>query len=159
MRPNIPADARCNRLIPWYFVAAFMVVIAANAVMIWFASSTHLGVVRDDAYQRGLHYNAVLHQQKAGEALGWNITDAMTKDGLRIHLVDAQNHPIHDAHVTALWVRPLGDASSRTESLNHQGQGMYTMQTDSLKRGQWELHLHVRRRTQEMQRSMRVMVK
>ncbi|TAE80909.1 MAG: hypothetical protein EAZ74_03935 [Alphaproteobacteria bacterium] len=155
MNPNL-SD---NRIIPWYFVLPFLVVIAVNGVMIWCATSTNLGVVREDAYQRGLHYNDVLHQQKAQDALGWRMTHQLEHGLLSVRLFDAQNQPLHDAYVTAQWIRPLGDAPSITQSLKHTGQGVYAVDAQSLKHGQWAVHVRVQHGTHEVQHSVRVLVR
>ena len=47
-------DKRANRLIPWMFVLAFLVVGAVDGVFVYLALSSHSGVVTEGAYEKGL---------------------------------------------------------------------------------------------------------
>lgn len=51
-----------DRLIPWYFVMAFLVVFAVNGFFVYMAVSTNHGVVTENAYKKGLDYNNVVAQ-------------------------------------------------------------------------------------------------
>jgi len=52
--------------IPKMFLAGFLVVIVANATMAGFAFSSWTGIATEDAYRKGLAYNATLHAARAG---------------------------------------------------------------------------------------------
>ena len=58
-----------GRYIPWLFVGGFAIVIAVNAVMIWFAVGSFSGLYSDRAREVGLHYNrrAQLRARQIGE--------------------------------------------------------------------------------------------
>ena len=64
------ALASRSRYIPWLFVAGFAVVIAVNATMIWFAVGSFSGLYTPVPRDRGLHYNAIIAEQKAARCPG-----------------------------------------------------------------------------------------
>jgi len=46
-----------DRIIPLYFVAFFVVIAIFDGIFVYLATSTHSGVVTENAYQKGLNYN------------------------------------------------------------------------------------------------------
>ncbi len=57
-----------DRLIPWYFVMAFLVVFAVNGVFIYLATSTHPDVVTENAYEKGLAYDRIVEEVRQHKA-------------------------------------------------------------------------------------------
>jgi nitrogen fixation protein FixH len=60
-------------IVPWLFVAGFALVIAVNGTMMWLAISSFSGLYSDHARDRGVHYNQVMAEQRARDALGWTV--------------------------------------------------------------------------------------
>ena len=89
------ALANRSRYIPWLFVAGFAVVIAVNATMICFAVGSFSGLYTPAPRARGLHYNAIMAEQKARDALGWRVEAAWhPEDGrLEVAVFDAPASP------------------------------------------------------------------
>jgi nitrogen fixation protein FixH len=79
--------------IPWTFVAGFLLVVAVNGVMIWFATTSWTGLVTDRAYERGLDYNRNLEAAAAMAALGWQakLVAATRADGSREFTLEARD--------------------------------------------------------------------
>ena len=95
------ALANRSRYIPWLFVAGFAVVIAVNATMIWFAVGSFSGLYTPAPRDRGLHYNAIMAEQKARDALGWRVEAAwQPEDGrLEVAVFDAAGQPLAGARI------------------------------------------------------------
>lgn len=53
-----------DRLIPWYFVMAFLVVFAVNGLFIYLATSTNRGVVTENAYEKGLAFDRIVEASR-----------------------------------------------------------------------------------------------
>ncbi|MCI5050219.1 MAG: FixH family protein [Rickettsiales bacterium] len=51
-----------DRLIPWYFVMAFMVVFIVNGIFIYYATGTHKGVVTENPYEKGLAFDEIVNE-------------------------------------------------------------------------------------------------
>ena len=90
------------RYIPWLFVAGFAIVFAVNATMIWFAVGSFSGLYADHARETGLHYNTVLAEQRARDALGWKVAARWRADVSRIELAvtGKDGQPLNGARVT-----------------------------------------------------------
>lgn len=77
---------RRDRLIPWYFVLFFLVVIAVNVVMATLAVRTLSGTVTDHAYEKGLAYNKIIAAADAQAALAWQGDLRVSGTGLTRHI-------------------------------------------------------------------------
>ena len=102
------ALASRSRYIPWLFVAGFALVIAVNATMIWFAVGSFSGLYTPKPRDRGLHYNEVVAEQKARDALGWRM-DAQwrAEEGrLDIAVFDAAASPSRARGCSSSWFGP-----------------------------------------------------
>lgn len=58
---------------PYIFVAGFAVVVTANLIMMYFATSSFTGLETKSAYERGNAYNAQIAAQEAQDRLGWTV--------------------------------------------------------------------------------------
>jgi nitrogen fixation protein FixH len=61
-------DTRRDRIIPWYFVMAFMVVFAVNGVFVYTAIHTNHGVVTENAYEKGLKFDHIVAEVRKRNA-------------------------------------------------------------------------------------------
>ena len=75
-------------------VSAFLVVSAANGLMIWSALSSWSGLVSDSAYQEGLGFDRVLAESRAEAALGWKATIAYDRGRIAVQLSDSKGQPL-----------------------------------------------------------------
>src|SRR5688572_2876208 len=53
------------------FLAFFGVIFAVNGVFLYMALSTHTGLVAQEPYRKGLHYNDRIAAAERQQALGW----------------------------------------------------------------------------------------
>ncbi|MBX6322027.1 MAG: FixH family protein, partial [Rhodospirillaceae bacterium] len=74
---------REDRWIPWTFVAAFLVLIAVNGILVVRAVESWPGVESANAYEEGLAYNRTLEEARRQKALGWRYAFAFTPAGER----------------------------------------------------------------------------
>ena len=139
-------DPRRSRWIPWAIVGFFGVIIAVNAVMLWFALGTFNGLSYKEAYDRGVHYNETLAEAEAQHALGWQVALSSERVGPRqilvvLELADKVGAPITAAGVEGALVRPVQEGNDLQVSLTHQGGGRYLGRVTAPLAGQWDLDL------------------
>jgi nitrogen fixation protein FixH len=131
-----------SRHLPWIFVGGMLVVVAVNAVLIYFAFSTWSGLATSHAYERGRGYNKALQAMERQDALGWSLRASLRPDAaggeLVIDAVDRQVQPLRGLAVEVTLVRPLGAAEKHRVELVPSGDGRYAARLPSLARGQWD---------------------
>jgi len=117
---------------PYIFVGAFVLVVAVNATMAYFATSTFTGLETEGAYQKGLAYNENLALAKQQEALGWKVETAVTPvtgQGPRAEIVvsyrDRDGKPVDGLEVGAKMIRPTSKGLDHKIELNPLGNGTY----------------------------------
>src|SRR5262245_52141456 len=150
--------------IPMLFIAAFLVVIAVNAALIFFAEDTFSGLETENAYQQGLDYNKTLAAEAAQEKLGWHSQAAISlgNDGrhiLQVQLADRDDRPLDGAKLEAFLVRPSVSGMDLSLSPRSIGGGRYSAEFDLPALGQWDLRLVARRGDVTWQQSERLFVK
>lgn len=148
---------RRDRLIPWYFVAFFLVVIAVNGVMATLAVRTLSGTVTDHAYEKGLAYNKIIAAADAQAALGWQGEFAITGKELTRHIAlrvrDKTHQPLSVQAVTLTVMRPAQQGLDFDVKLNG-GEGDVTFPAQ----GQWELRAFATVSGQPYQLAKRIVV-
>jgi nitrogen fixation protein FixH len=61
---NAQESRKAGRTVLFWFLGFFGVCIAVNGIFVYKAVSTFKGVVAEDAYQIGLHYNDILKEAR-----------------------------------------------------------------------------------------------
>ena len=137
---------RRGAYVPWLFVAGFGVVIAVNAVMIWFAVSSFSGLYSSDPREQGLHYNDVLARERQRDALGWKVDLAWHASGsrLEIDLRDATGQPLVGALVTVNFVRPVEKRAPISVALQPVDLGRFAARVDLPEQGNWDVDVVVK---------------
>jgi nitrogen fixation protein FixH len=136
---------RRSAYIPWIFVAGFGVIIAVNAIMIWFAVSSFSGLYSANPREQGLHYNDVLAQQHKRDALGWKVDVAWQPSASRmeIDLHDAAGQPLAGARVMANLVRPVEKRAPIAVALQPVDIGRFVARIDLPAHGNWDVDIAV----------------
>ncbi len=148
-----------DRIIPWYFVMAFMVVFAVNGVFVYMATHTHTGVVTEHAYEKGLDYNNVLSRQVAQDALGWQTELTLTENGaVLFSVLDAEGQPVEGAKVKAHFVWPAADGQDFSQTLTPKGNGQYEAAVSFPTKGQWDITVVATWNKQPYQMRKRVVI-
>jgi nitrogen fixation protein FixH len=132
-----------DRLIPWYFVMGFVVVLAVNVLFVRVALQSNTGVVTEHAYEKGLAYNRILSEVKEEQALGWKSTIAYADGQLQLSLADSTGKPLSGAKVTAYLKRPLQGEGQQTVELVQAGKAGYVAPLRPLQQGQWDITVSI----------------
>ena len=146
--PMTDSNPKRDRWIPWAFVGFFLVVFAANGIMLTFALRSFNGLSVDGAYDRGLSYNETLAEVQAQHALGWQIdlTVAETENGLwsaALTALDGDGLPIGVDEISAIGRRPTSEGLDFELTFTHAGRGLYQAEIEWPQPGLWELRLVV----------------
>jgi nitrogen fixation protein FixH len=150
------ADKR-GAWIPWVFVGAFGVVLVANGALIAFSIGSFSGVSTDDAYRRGLAFNAVIAEKRTSEALGWRLDARLAPDGwFEAELVDADGAGLQGAALAAHFVRPTQSGYDVEIALAPLGGGRYGARVVLPLAGQWALRLRATRDGQSVTHTQRI---
>lgn len=142
---------------PYIFVGGFAVVVTANLIMMYFATSTFTGLETKSAYERGIGYNQLIAQQEAQDRLGW--TAAFTADSvlsdqpgaaerpttMTLTLTDAQGMPLDGMDVEAAVRRPTVAGYDYDLRLLPVGPGAYKAEIALPMAGQWDVQLFAKR--------------
>lgn len=142
-----PSPSR-DSWIPWLFVAGFAIVIPVNGILIYFAVSSFTGLQTEGHYQRGLHYNEVLADERAQDSLGWTVgIDFQEIDAgrarLSVQATDKAGNPLNGADVTVRLVRPVQAGHDMNLTLAAAGDGLYATDVELPLRGQWDIQARI----------------
>ncbi len=131
--------------IPYIFFAFFAVVVSVNFFYIYISSKTWRGIVTEDSYHKGLHYNDTIIRVKKQAETGWKAAIKYQKiSGLSgeffIKFLDKNSQPITDADVTVNFKRPtqVGFDFSQKAELNN---SLYEAKIIFPLKGQWDVEL------------------
>ena len=141
------ALASRSRYIPWLFVAGFAIVIVVNATMIWFAVDSFSGLYTPKPRDRGLHYDEVVAEQKARDALGWRIEAQWRAEERRLDIAvfDAASQPLAGARVFVELVRPVEKRPPLAVAMEAADIGRFAGRIELPERGNWDLDIVVER--------------
>jgi nitrogen fixation protein FixH len=132
-------DPKRGRWIPWVFVGGMALVVAVNAVFVWFAFSTFTGVTVPRAYERGRGYDQVLTEAARQDALGWRGDITLEAGVLRLAMQDRAHQPLH-GRVEGVLQRPL-EGVEVPLGFTATGSGRFAARLEALRAGQWEARL------------------
>jgi nitrogen fixation protein FixH len=139
-----------GRTVLFGLIGFFGFAFAANAVFVWLAATSWSGLSTQDAYRKGLDYNAVLARAEAQRALGWQATSGFVAGNgntgrLSVTLKTAAGRPIEGHAVTAAFRRPVVEGLDFTVSLAGTGDGVYSADIGFPAPGQWDVRIEVAR--------------
>jgi nitrogen fixation protein FixH len=153
--------ANRSRYIPWLFVGGFALVVAVNAIMIWFAVGSFAGLYTQKPRDRGLRYNQVLAEQQRRDALGWRVEAAWRAESgrLEITVFDADGRPLAPTRLAAELVRPIEKRPPVVVALGATDIGRFAGHVDLPERGNWDLDIVVERNDQRYALTRRMFLK
>ena len=148
-------DPRRGSWIPWVLAGLFGIVVAVNAIMIWFATSSWTGMATEGAYQKGLDYNRNLQAASDQAALGWTVDIDValveaSQGEIGVLLLDREGKPLERAEIAATFERPTHEGADFTVDLQPRGAGRYGAGLEAMLPGAWNVHTVVRRGEQMM---------
>ncbi len=127
------------------FVGFFAAIFAMNGVLIYRAVTTHAGLVANEPYRKGLHYNERIAADERQAQLGWTDTLAVTRNGgLALVLKDSGEQPVAGLRVEIVLGRPATNREDVRVALREVAPGRYEAQTAPLAPGSWLVALEAR---------------
>jgi len=127
------------------FLAFFGAVFAVNGGMIYWALSTHTGLVANEPYRKGLHYNDRIAAAERQARLGWTDSLDVDRDGrIAVMLADSDGRPVSGLEVEARIGRPATDRHDINLKFTETAPGRYDALAVPLGRGSWLVALDVR---------------
>lgn len=147
---DIAVDPRRGRWIPWVFVAAFLVVVAANGVLVAIATSTFNGLTTDNAFTEGLAFNDTLDDAADQARLGWVMVPSFRADGgqageLAVAATAPNGSALTGATVTAWLTRPTQAGFDFAVDLAARGAGRYGATIAFPLPGVWDARIELAR--------------
>ena len=151
--------AKRDRIIPLYFVAFFVFIAIMDGIFVYLATTTHSGVITENAYQKGLNYNQYITAYDQQEMLGWNGDIGYTQPALFFQLNDKQGQPIVGAKVVAHISRATKSGLDFEVLLYHKAEGKYESNAMNFPlKGQWDIRVVAEWNQQKYQQSKRIIV-
>lgn len=155
------AKRRLDRWIPWTFVGGFAVVVAVNAVLVYFATATFTGIETEHHFERGLAYNQTIAAAEAEVVRGWRLEPAFESRGprtgrLTVVFSGRDGAPMAGAEMSAHFVRPTQSGHDVEIPVADRGAGRYVADVELPLAGQWDLRVVARRQGEIQQARQRV---
>lgn len=154
-----------DRWIPWAFVAGFLVILAANGGLIYFALASWPGLTTDHAYDEGLAYNKVLDKTEREAKLGWTLAIDFISDGkdskrgkLIVRAKDKNGQPHDGLVIEAELVRPVEPIPATSIELKSGSGGLYVAAVTFPRAGQWDIYLAAKGNGQTYHTGRRILV-
>jgi nitrogen fixation protein FixH len=126
-----------GRHVLWVFIAFFGTIFAVNGVLVYSALTTFSGLDGEDAYRRGLAYNAILAEAQQQQQLGWSVKAQLVPGRISIKLMDSATEPVERARVVGTLGRPSVDRWDRQIELFETTPGTYEAIVGALQSGYW----------------------
>jgi nitrogen fixation protein FixH len=127
------------------FVGFFAVVFAVNGYFIVSALSTHSGVVANEPYRKGLHYNERIAADAAQAELGWTSQIALDPASRRLKVVlkDRSGQPVTRQSIKVTFGRPATTQGEQILPLAETGLGVYEAAVRATERGAYVASIQV----------------
>jgi nitrogen fixation protein FixH len=151
---------------PWVigWVGLVVVVLGVNLTMVVLAVATNPGLVNDNYYERGQHYERTMMSRLARDP-GWTLTADFPDDirlneptTLRVFLVDKAGQPVSPEGVTFHAYRPSDKSMDFSAPMLEEGKGRYAARLSFPLYGVWDTLVAVRQGEDEYMTGARVSV-
>jgi nitrogen fixation protein FixH len=120
------------------FLAFFAAVFVANGAMIYSALSTHTGLVANEPYRKGLHYNERIAADARQGRLGWVQNVELSIDGrISLALAEPDGRPVRSLRIEGVLGRPSTNRHDVRLGLAERAPGRYEAQAAPLAEGNW----------------------
>jgi nitrogen fixation protein FixH len=113
-------------------------VFAVNGVMIYSAISTYSGLVANEPYRKGLHYNDRIAADERQARLGWDDSVEIGRDGrVSVSITRGDGQPVAGLEIEVVLGRPSTNRHDIKLSLREMAPGRYEAQTAPIGEGNW----------------------
>lgn len=154
MKTSTPRKS--DKYIPLYFVAFFVVVAIVNGFFVYFAISTNTGVVTENAYEKGLHYNTALKQAENAKNVVQNLSFKQTsKDNALVKYSIETKENI--SSVVVQIIRPL-EGDYNLEVQLKRKKDFYSANISFPKKGVWDLLAIAKTDNAEFRKKQRIFI-
>jgi nitrogen fixation protein FixH len=120
------------------FLTFFAAVFVANGAMIYSALSTHTGLVANEPYRKGLHYNERIAADVRQTKMGWVQTLVVSPDGrVSLTLAEPDGRAVRGLRIEGVLGRPSTSRHDLRLVLAEQAPGRYEAQSAALPEGNW----------------------
>jgi len=151
---------KSDRWIPWYFVGFFALLFIFDGIFVYLATSTHTGVVTEQAYEKGLNYNETIAAAAEQEALGWHGEVTYAENGqLNYSVRDKGGAPVSGARVVAEITRPTHNGVDFKSALAEVTPGTYQAPVEFPLDGMWDIRIYVTWQQTQFQTAKRIVVR
>jgi len=151
---------------PWViaWVALVLVVVGANALMIYLSIGANPGLVVDDYYDRGQQYEKDMLKRLARDP-GWSMkiyppqhVGVEEPARFRFGVRDREGNPVTPDEVTFFAYRPSNQRDDFSRPMNEVAPGSYEVAVSFPLKGVWDLLVSARRGEDEYHSSHRLSV-
>lgn len=168
MHTAVPSPERSNSpwRSPWVlaWIGLVVSVLMVNVTFVWLAFATNPGLVDDDFYERGQHYEQTLASRLARDP-GWtlhaDIPDDLTagqSGTIVVTLVDKTGQPVAPDQVTFYAYRPSDKSADFSVPMSSIGSGQYLARVVFPLFGVWDGLVAVRQGEDEVTSGRRIEV-
>ena len=134
-----------GRHVLWLFLGFFATVFIVNGAMIYSAVSTYSGLVANEPYRKGLHYNERIAADERQTRLGWSDALEVGRDGhVRVALTETDGRPVRGMKIAGVLGRPSTNRHDIAVALTETAPGQYEAQAGALAEGNWLLTVEAR---------------
>jgi nitrogen fixation protein FixH len=127
------------------FLAFFGTIFVVNGTMIYWALSTHTGLVANEPYRKGLAYNERITADEHQTRLGWTETLDVGRDGhVTLALAERDGRAVRGLKIEGLLGRPATNRHDVKLALAEKAPGRYEAQTAAVAEGSWLITLEAR---------------
>jgi nitrogen fixation protein FixH len=127
------------------FLGFFAVIFVMNGALIYAAIGTNSGLVANEPYRKGLHYNERITAGERQAKLGWSDKLDITQDGaVTLMLTDGAGQPVTGLNVETALGRPASNRDDARVSLIEVAPGRYEARAAPLGAGVWLVAVEAR---------------
>jgi nitrogen fixation protein FixH len=145
VRPGGPDTGLTGRHVLRAFLAFFAAIFVMNGALIYAAVSTNSGLVANEPYRKGLHYNARIAADEHQARLGWSEKLDVAQDGaMSLVLTDRAGQPVSGLRIETVLGRPATNRDDVRMALIEVAPGRYEAHTAPLGAGSWLAALEAR---------------
>ena len=134
-----------GRHVLYMLLGFFGFMFAVNGVFVYFALSSFSGLSTEDAYAKGLNYNAALAEQEAQTARGWKasldvVNETDGRVAISLTLVDQDGQAVDIRSATGVLRRPaISGQDIEVVLMQKEGRAETVLSLPAL--GNWDLNL------------------
>jgi len=130
----------------WGWFGMIAIVMAANATMIHFASTTSPGLVVNDFYEKGKNYDNTLQERQQEKSLGWQIIPELPEKitvnktfPIALSVAGAEGDKNLPREATIYLFRPSDATADFSLPMELKVSGMFTAELELPLPGRWDM--------------------